>query len=95
MKLFVTIVICLIAFAPVSPAKDEFVPLFNGKDLSGWTATLRPPKEAPDTKPDPAKTLSVKYPRLAPGKYEVWSGDMKVDVEVKANETAKIELKKK
>ena len=46
-------------------------------------------------KPDPAKPLTVKFPRLAPGKYEVWSGDAKVDVEVKANETAKVELKKK
>ena len=46
-------------------------------------------------KPDPAKPLNVKYPRLAPGKYEVWAGDVKVDVEVKANETAKVELKKK
>ena len=46
-------------------------------------------------KSDPAKPLTVKFPRLAPGKYEVWSGDAKVDVEVKANETAKVELKKK
>ena len=31
----------------------------------------------------------------APGKYEVWSGDSKVDVEIKAKETAKVEIGKK
>jgi hypothetical protein len=46
-------------------------------------------------KPDPAKPLMLKFPRLAPGKYEVWSGDSKVDVEIKLNETAKVELNKK
>lgn len=43
---------------PVAAA--EFVPLFNGKDTSGWTATLRPPKDKPDSKPDPKDTWSVK-----------------------------------
>ena len=47
------------------------------------------------SKADPGKPVTVRFPRLAPGKYEVWSGDMKVDVEVKPNETAKVELKKK
>jgi hypothetical protein len=46
-------------------------------------------------KPDPAKPLTLNFPRLAPGKYEVWSGDSKVDVEIKAKDTAKVELKKK
>jgi len=46
-------------------------------------------------KPDPAKPLTLTFPRLAPGKYEVWSGDTKVEVEIKAKETAKVELKKK
>jgi len=46
-------------------------------------------------KPDPAKPLTLKFPRLAPGKYEVWSGDMKQDVEIKLSESAKVEFKKK
>ena len=50
---------------------------------------------ASSSKSDPTKPVTVKFPRLAPGKYEVWSGDAKVEVEVKANETAKVELKKK
>ena len=46
-------------------------------------------------KPDPAKPISLTFPRLAPGKYEVWVGDQKQDVEIKAKETAKVEFKKK
>lgn len=50
---------------------------------------------ADNAKPDPAKPWSLTFPRLAPGKYEVWSGDDKLDVEIKAKETAKLEFKKK
>ena len=39
---------------------DDFTPLFNGKDTTGWTFTLRPPKDMPDAKPDPKNTWSVK-----------------------------------
>ncbi len=46
-------------------------------------------------KTDPTKPLTLKFPRLAPGKYEVWADDLKADVEIKANDTAKVELKKK
>lgn len=41
-------------------ANDDFTPLFNGKDTTGWTFTLRPPKEMPDAKPDPKATWGVK-----------------------------------
>ncbi len=43
----------------VPVAAADFVPLFNGKDTTGWTATLRPPKDKPDAKPDPKDTWSV------------------------------------
>jgi hypothetical protein len=39
-------------------ADDKFTPLFNGKDTTGWTFTLRAAK--PDDKPDPKGTWSVK-----------------------------------
>ena len=43
----------------VPAAAADFVPLFNGKDTTGWSATLRPPKDKPDVKPDPKDTWSV------------------------------------
>jgi hypothetical protein len=46
-------------------------------------------------KADPAKPISVTMPRLAPGKYEVWAGELTSTVEVKPNEAAKVELKNK
>lgn len=46
-------------------------------------------------KADPAKPVTVKFPRLAPGKYQVWAGDLTGTAEVKAGQTAKVELKKK
>lgn len=52
------LVLLLLAAAPVSAA--DFVPLFSGKDTTGWTATLRPPKDKPDAKPDPKDTWSVR-----------------------------------
>jgi len=48
----------LIAF-PLVAADDGFVPLFNGKDETGWTFALRPPKDKPEEKPDPKKTWTV------------------------------------
>lgn len=50
--------LALMLTGPVAAA--DFVPLFNGKDTSGWTATLRPPKDKPDSKPDPKDTWGVK-----------------------------------
>jgi hypothetical protein len=41
-------------------ADDGYAPLFNGKDTTGWTFTLRSPKDMPDVKPDPKATLNVK-----------------------------------
>jgi hypothetical protein len=52
------LVLLLLTAVPVSAA--DFVPLFNGKDTTGWTATLRPPKDKPDAKPDPKDTWSVR-----------------------------------
>jgi hypothetical protein len=49
---------CL-GLAGSSPAQEKFTPLFNGKDTEGWTFTLRPPKDKPDSKPDPKDTWSV------------------------------------
>jgi hypothetical protein len=49
----------LLALA-VSASAADFVPLFSGKDTTGWTATLRPPKDKPDSKPDPKDTWSVR-----------------------------------
>jgi hypothetical protein len=49
-------VMLLIALAP-SPAaekEDEWIKLFNGKDLSGWTVFLDPKKDA-----DPSKVFKV------------------------------------
>lgn len=46
-------------------------------------------------KADPAKPVTVTFPRLAPGKYQVWAGDLTGTAEVKAGQTAKVELKKK
>lgn len=45
---------------PAFAADDGFTPLFNGKDTTGWTFFLRPPKDKPDSKPDPKDTWSVK-----------------------------------
>lgn len=50
----------LLVAAPALAADDKFTPLFNGKDTTGWTFTLRPPKDQPDSKPDPKDTWSVK-----------------------------------
>jgi hypothetical protein len=50
----------LLLASPALAADDGFTPLFNGKDTTGWTFTLRPPKDKPDTKPDPKDTFSVK-----------------------------------
>lgn len=50
----------LLLAAPTLAADDQFTPLFNGKDTAGWTFTLRPPKDKPDSKPDPKDTWSVK-----------------------------------
>lgn len=47
-------------FASTALADDGFTPLFNGKDTTGWTTTLRPPKDMPDAKPDPKATWGVK-----------------------------------
>lgn len=52
--------LALLLASAVSAAAADFVPLFNGKDTTGWTATLRPPKDKPDSKPDPNDTWSVK-----------------------------------
>ncbi|MDB5306502.1 MAG: hypothetical protein JWO38_704 [Gemmataceae bacterium] len=47
-------------------------------------------------KPDPAKKdVTMTFPRLAPGKYEVWAGDLTGSAEVKAGETAKLTLSPK
>jgi len=51
--------LALLLFVAVPVAAADFVPLFNGKDLTGWTATLRPPKDKPDAKPDPKDTWSA------------------------------------
>ena len=51
--------LALVLLLTTSAAAADFVPLFNGKDLTGWTATLRPPKDKPDAKPDPKDTWSV------------------------------------
>lgn len=53
-------VLTLALFLAVPASAADFVPLFNGKDTTGWTATLRPPKDKPDSKPDPKDTWSVK-----------------------------------
>lgn len=45
--------------------------------------------------PNPAKESQATFPRLRPGKYEVHAGGLTGTVEVKASETAKLELKKK
>lgn len=50
----------LLLTSPVFAADDKFTPLFNGKDTTGWTFTLRPPKDQPDSKPDPKDTWSEK-----------------------------------
>jgi len=41
------------ASAIAAAAEDQAIPLFNGKDLSGWTAVLEPADA------DPARTWSV------------------------------------
>ncbi|QEL17886.1 3-keto-disaccharide hydrolase [Limnoglobus roseus] len=41
----------------VRAADDGFTPLFNGKDLTGWTTYLRPSKDIPN--PDPKTTWQV------------------------------------
>lgn len=50
----------LFFITPALAADDKLTPLFNGKDTTGWTFTLRPPKDKPDSKPDPKDTWSVK-----------------------------------
>lgn len=50
----------LLLASPLFAADDKFTPLFNGTDTAGWTFTLRPPKDKPDSKPDPKDTWSVK-----------------------------------
>lgn len=50
----------LLLASPVVAADDKFTPLFNGQDTTGWTFTLRPPADKPDSKPDPKDTFSVK-----------------------------------
>ncbi|MCU0706273.1 MAG: DUF1080 domain-containing protein [Fimbriiglobus sp.] len=50
----------LLLVAAPALADDKFTPLFNGKDTTGWTFTLRPPKDKPDSKPDPKETWGVK-----------------------------------
>jgi hypothetical protein len=55
------LLLALVLFvSPGTAADDKFTPLFNGTDTTGWTFTLRPPKEKPDAKPDPKDTWSVK-----------------------------------
>ena len=49
---------CLMTSASLA-VEPDWVPLFNGKDTTGWTATLRPPKDKPQDKPDPADTWTV------------------------------------
>ena len=50
------LLIAILNFASAVVASDA-VPLFNGKDLTGWTMYLRPTKD--DANPDPNKTWSV------------------------------------
>lgn len=50
----------LLLASPVVAADEKFTPLFNGQDTTGWTFTLRPPADKPDSKPDPKDTFSVK-----------------------------------
>jgi hypothetical protein len=55
---YCSLLVFALAFSASSAnAQDDFIPLFNGKDLSGWTAYLRPTKENPN--PDPKNTWSV------------------------------------
>jgi hypothetical protein len=46
----------VVSFA-ISSRADDFVPLFNGKDFTGWHAFARP--TADDAKPDPWKTWTA------------------------------------
>ncbi len=52
----IVLLIAFFNFVPAVVAADA-KPLFNGKDLSGWTTCLRPTKD--DANPDPKKTWSV------------------------------------
>lgn len=54
------LLLVLALLAAPATADDAFTPLFNSKDTTGWTFTLRPPKDMPDAKPNPADTWSVK-----------------------------------
>lgn len=40
-------------------ADDAFQPLFNGKDLTGWTIVQRDPKDSTQTNPDPLTVWTV------------------------------------
>lgn len=54
-----TLALLLCLAAGTAQAQEKFTPLFNGKDTTGWTFTLRPPKDMPDARPNPADTWSV------------------------------------
>jgi hypothetical protein len=55
----IALVYICIAASSLWAADDGWTPLFNGKDTSGWTFTLRPSKEKPKDKPDPKDTWNV------------------------------------
>ena len=70
----------------VAPADDAANPISPGLATSAAFALAL---EAD------VKNRGVKFEKLTPGKYEVWAGDLSATVEVKLNEIAKVELKKK
>ena len=54
------LVFSCVALSGLQAADDGWTPLFNGKDTTGWTFTLRPSKDKVSDKPDPKDTWSVK-----------------------------------
>jgi Domain of Unknown Function (DUF1080) len=52
--------LCLLNCPGRGQCDDGWIPLFNGQDTTGWTFTLRPPKDRPNEKPDPKETWSIK-----------------------------------
>ena len=70
---------------PVSAAPAE-----DGKP---WDANLPAVAHALGLQAEP-KDNKATFAKLAPGRYEVRAGDLSGTAEVKAGETAKVELKK-
>lgn len=57
MRFVLSLVTFVVSSSVIGAADDSFTPLFNGKDLTGWTSYLRPSKDIPN--PDVKATWQI------------------------------------